>query len=112
MTWLPYTARCGGDGHRLGRLRGEAGKRESKSAVPPEKGEGRPITAPSPLTSHGFAESRRRNSGSEDFVANVFEHIGRSLDTHFTGENGILVLNAEDAIVTDVHVSLHDGLPD
>ena len=54
---------------------------------------------------------RRCISGPENFIANIFQDIGGALDADFAGENGILIFDAEDAIVSDVHVGLQDGFP-
>jgi hypothetical protein len=38
---------------------------------------------------------------TEELFAHVFQHIGSALDADFSGEDGILVFDAEDALEAD-----------
>src|SRR5712692_9507111 len=70
-------------------------------------------TAKSPArrAPHPRVNSRRRMLCPQQFVAYVFEDVSSSLDPDFARENGVLILDAEDAFVADVHVGHDDGLP-
>src|ERR1700687_5638525 len=56
--------------------------------------------------------SRRRMSGTQQLGAHVLQEIDRALHADFPGENRVLILDAEDALVTDVHVGLDDRFPE
>src|ERR1700674_231734 len=56
--------------------------------------------------------SRRRMSGTQQLGAHVLQDVDRALHADFPGENRVLILDAEDALVTDVHVSLDDRFPE
>src|SRR5450631_675076 len=57
-------------------------------------------------------KSRRRTSGSQQFGADVFQDVGGTFDSHFAGEDGVFVLDAEDAFEADVHVGLDNLFPE
>src|SRR5580693_1168566 len=58
-----------------------------------------------------LTNSRRRMSGPQQFVANVLQDVDGALDADFPGEDRVLILDAEDAFVADIHVGFDDGLP-
>src|SRR5579864_3779904 len=67
--------------------------------------------APSAAPAQVPKNSRRRMSGSQQFVANVLQNVSGAFDADFSRKNRVLVFDAEDAFVADVHIRLHDGLP-
>src|SRR5580704_15248237 len=77
---------------------------------PKEEGPGATPARAAPAQT--LTKSRRRTSGSQQFVANVFQDVSGALDPDFTWKDGIFVFDAEDALVADVHVRLNDGLPE
>src|SRR5438128_5433203 len=48
---------------------------------------------------------------AQQFAAHILEHVHRPLDTYFAGENRVFVLDAENPLVADLHVSTHDLFP-
>src|SRR5215470_8298393 len=48
---------------------------------------------------------------SQEFRANVLEHRQGALHADFARKNRILVLHAEDSLVSDFHIRAHDFLP-
>src|ERR1700736_5631964 len=60
---------------------------------------------------HAPKNCRRRMLGSQQFVAHVFQNVSGSFHADFTSQNGIFIFDTEDALVTDVHVSLDDRFP-
>src|SRR5689334_6857904 len=55
--------------------------------------------------------SRRCISSPQDFIAHVLQNVDGALDANLPGEDGVFVLDAQDAVVADVHVSLNNGFP-
>jgi len=97
--------------HSVKLLFGEEGVGESESTALSEKREGRPTAAPQPVTAHELANCRRLGSGPEEFVAHIFQNVRGAFHAYFPTQDRILVLDAENPVVADVHVSLDDGLP-
>ena len=97
--------------HSVKLLFSEEGVGESESTALSEKREGRPTAAPHPVTAHEFANCRRLGSGREEFVAHIFQNVRSAFHAYFPTQNWILVFDAENSFVADVHVSLDDGLP-
>src|SRR5580700_6360550 len=60
---------------------------------------------------HAPTNSRLRTLFSQEFPADIFQNVGRALDTDFSGEDGVFIFDAEDAFEADVHVRLDDGFP-
>src|SRR4051812_32014111 len=47
----------------------------------------------------------------EQLGADILQHPSGALNAERPGQNGVFVLDAENALVADVHVRLDDGLP-
>src|ERR1700733_548820 len=48
---------------------------------------------------------------SQYLIAHILEHVGGALDTHFAGQNRVLILDAENALIAYVHIGAHDFFP-
>src|SRR6185369_12130684 len=48
---------------------------------------------------------------SQDLVPHIFQHVQRALHSHFTGKNGIFILNAQNSLVANFHIGQHDFFP-
>src|SRR5712664_1403453 len=63
----------------------------------------------------GSLNAKPSHSGNalftQEFFPHVFQNVGGALDSDFSGENRILVLDAENTLEAHVHVGLDDGLP-
>src|SRR2546422_2752219 len=49
---------------------------------------------------------------TQKFFAHVFQNISGALDTDFSRENRVLILDAQNSLEAHVHVGLDDGLPE
>src|SRR5579871_6671166 len=70
-------------------------------------------TAPAPASAAAPAARKRRRStsGTKDFIAHIFQNVSGALHTHRARQNGVLIFNAKDAFIIDVHIGLKDGFP-
>ena len=48
---------------------------------------------------------------SQDFIPDVFQDIQSALDSDLSGKNGVFILDAENPLVADFHISEHDFFP-
>src|SRR3984893_2293807 len=69
------------------------------------------LAAAKPAAGTPRMNSRRSISGTEDFVANVFEYVSGALYANRTWQDRIFILNAKYALVADVHIRLNNRLP-
>jgi hypothetical protein len=57
---------------------------------------------------HALTNSRLRTLFSQEFPTDIFQNVGRALDSHFSCEDEVFIFNAEDSFEADVHVGLDD----
>ena len=48
---------------------------------------------------------------AQKFLAHIFQNVSGAFDPNFSSENGVFVLDAENAFETNVHVGFDDRLP-
>src|SRR5205814_7767050 len=53
-------------------------------------------------------KSRLRTLSSQNFRANVLQHIGGAFDANLPSEDGVFVFDGQNSIVIDVHIRLDD----
>ena len=82
-----------------------------RALLRPYKRKVRRTPAPQPVSPQDLKNQQRFNSSSEELVANVFQNVCSAFHAYFPAQDRILVLDAENAFVADVHVRLDDGLP-